>query len=53
MMDMIFCFFSEYMDQETFTYEKRLKKIVIQYLKGSFIFDFAAWFPVELFLKDD
>jgi len=48
--DMIFCFCQEYMDEETYNIVSSLKQIAKHYAKKSFIFDFCAWFPVEMFL---
>ena len=42
---MIFNFLEEYLDEETYTYVTDLKKIIIRYLKGKFIFDLVAWTP--------
>jgi hypothetical protein len=48
--DMIFCFFQEYLDEETYKMVDSFKLIAVHYAKKSFMFDFCAWFPVELFL---
>ena len=50
LMDMIFCFCQEYMDEETYNIVSSLKQIAKHYAKKSFIFDFIAWFPAQLFL---
>jgi|TARA_B110000305_G_C19427705_1_gene634523 hypothetical protein len=48
--DMIFCFFQEYMDEETYKVVRNFKQIAKHYAKKSFIFDLMAWFPIEMIL---
>jgi len=38
------------MDEETYNIVSSFKLIAKHYAKKSFIFDFCAWFPVEMFL---
>jgi len=45
LIDMIFNFLEEYLDEETYTYVTDLRKITIRYLKGKFIYDLVAWTP--------
>ena len=54
-LDMIFCFCQEYMDEETYNLVSGFKSIALHYAKQSFIFDFIAWFPVDLLVdtKED
>lgn len=53
LMDMIFNFCQEYMDEETYKLVSNFKEIAKHYAKKSFIFDFIAWFPAQLFLDKD
>lgn len=46
-LDMIFSFFEEYLDEETFLIVTDFKSISRHYLRSVFIFDFTACFPVE------
>lgn len=48
--DMIFCFFQEYKDEETYNIVSSFRQIATHYFKRSFIFDYIAWFPFDLFL---
>lgn len=48
--DIIFSFFQEYMDEETFVLQKRFRIIAKHYLRRSFIFDLIAWIPISLIL---
>ena len=48
LLDMIFCFCQEYLDEETYNVVNNLKQIAKHYSKGSFIFDFIAWFPFSI-----
>ena len=45
---MIFCFFQEYQDNETFKIVNKFKPIALRYARKSFIFDFLAWMPVDM-----
>ena len=45
--DMLFCFFEEYIDEETYSATSDVKLIAKHYLKSSFVFDFVAWIPLE------
>jgi hypothetical protein len=47
--DMIFCFFQEFQDQETFVMVSEFKIIAKRYAKKSFFFDLIAWIPIDLF----
>lgn len=40
--DMIFCFFTEFKDPETYEYVDHFKPIAINYIKKSFVFDLIA-----------
>lgn len=51
MLDMVFNFLEEYLDEETYTYVTDLKKISLRYLKGKFIFDLLAWLPLNLMIE--
>ena len=50
-MDLIFNFFQEYKDEETYTIVSDVKKIAKHYLKGSCIFDLLANIPFKLILE--
>lgn len=50
LLDMIFNFLEEYLDEETYTYVSDLKKISLRYLKGKFIYDLLAWLPFDLMI---
>lgn len=50
--DFLFCFCQEFKDEETYTVVSDMKRIAKHYIKGSFIFDFLAIIPFELFLLD-
>ena len=52
LIDMIFNFLEEYLDEETYTYVTDLKKIIIRYLKGKFIFDLVAWTPFQFMITE-
>lgn len=45
--DMIFCFFNEFKDSETYELVDHFKPIAINYIKKSFVFDLIAWIPFE------
>ena len=47
LLDMIFNFLGEYMEEETHLVVSSVQKILWHYLRRSFIFDLVAWFPVE------
>jgi len=47
LMDMVFCFCQEYLDEETYTVQSDIKTIAKHYLKRSFIFDLLAWLPID------
>ena len=49
-LDMIFCFFQEYKDGETYHMVSSFKDIAMHYLKKSFFFDFIAIIPFDLML---
>jgi hypothetical protein len=49
-IDMIFCFFQEFKDDETFKIETKFKSIAKEYGKKRFVFDFLAWLPVDLII---
>jgi len=51
LLDMVFNFLEEYLDEETYTYVTDLKKISLRYLKGKFIFDLLAWLPLNLMIE--
>ena len=51
LIDLIFCFFQEYKDEETYTIISDVKKIAKHYLKGSFIFDLLAIIPIQELLN--
>lgn len=46
-LDLIFCFCQEYLDEETYTIVSDIKKIAKHYAKKSFVFDLAACLPIE------
>ena len=46
LFDLIFCFFQEYKDEETYTIVSDVKKIAKHYARGSFIFDLLAIIPI-------
>jgi hypothetical protein len=47
LLDMIFCFFEQYNDEESYVLVCEFKKIAKHYLKNNFIFDILAWIPFE------
>jgi hypothetical protein len=47
---MIFCFFQEYTDEESYSIISCPTSIIMHYLKGNFIFDFLAWIPIDFLL---
>lgn len=47
LLDMIFCFFEQYNDEESYVLVCEFKKIAKHYLKHNFIFDLVAWIPFE------
>jgi len=49
--DLIFCFFQEFKDEETYTIISDVKKIAKHYAKGSFIFDLLAFIPFQELLN--
>jgi hypothetical protein len=49
LLDIIFCFFNEFKDSETFELVDQFKPIAISYIKKSFFFDLIAWIPFEYF----
>lgn len=51
MFDMIFCFFQEYVDEETFVTIDCPLTIMKHYLKKNFIYDFLAWMPIEIIIE--
>ena len=52
LMDIVFTFCQEYLDEETYKVVSDIKLIAINYLKGTFIFDFLAWIPFEWIFSD-
>ena len=48
--DMIFCFFQEYTDEESYSIVSCPTSIMKHYLRGSFVYDFLAWIPIDLIL---
>lgn len=52
LIDMIFNFLEEYLDEETYTYVTDLRKITIRYLKGKFIYDLVAWTPFQFMINE-
>ena len=46
-LDLIFCFFQEFKDEETYTIISDVKAIAKHYAKGSFIFDLLAIIPIQ------
>jgi hypothetical protein len=50
LLDMMFCFFQEYKDEETYNIVSKFRQIATHYFKKSFIFDLIAWVPVSLIL---
>ena len=51
LFDLIFCFFQEYKDEETYTIISDVKKIAKHYVRGSFIFDLLAIIPFQELLN--
>lgn len=49
LLDMIFCFFQEFKDGETFVRVTGFKVVAMRYAKKSFVFDLVAWLPVDEF----
>ncbi len=52
LIEMMFTFLEEYLDEETYTYVTDLKKITVRYLKGKFIFDLVAWTPFQFMINE-
>ena len=48
LLDIIFNFFEEYIDDETYIVVSDLISIGKNYLKGSFFFDLLAWLPFDI-----
>lgn len=46
-LDLIFCFFQEYKDEESYTIISNFKQIAKHYAKGSFVFDLMAIIPFQ------
>ena len=46
-MDLLFCFFHEYKDEESYTIVSDVKAIAKHYAKNSFIFDLLAIIPFQ------
>ena len=46
-LDMIFSFFEEYLDEETYLIVTDFKSISRHYVRSVFLFDFTACFPIE------
>ena len=51
LLDLIFCFFQEYKDEETYTIISDIKKIAKHYAKSSFIYDLLAIIPFQEILN--
>ena len=51
LLDLIFCFFQEYKDEETYTIMSDVKKIAKHYAKSSFAFDLLAIIPFQEILN--
>jgi hypothetical protein len=49
-LDMIFCFFQEYKDTESYKVVSQFKMIALRYLKKSFFFDLLAWMPIDIII---
>jgi hypothetical protein len=47
LLDMIFNFFTEYKDTDTFEIDSSFVSIAKRYCTKLFLFDFIAWFPIE------
>ena len=46
-LDIIFCFFQEFKDQETYHYVSKFKPIAVRYFKRTFFSDLIAWVPYD------
>jgi len=51
LIDILFNFTQEYLDDETYVIISDWPTIVKRYLKSSFIFDFFAWVPFSLIIE--
>ena len=51
LIDILFNFTQEYLDDETYILVNDLPTIMKEYLKGNFIFDFFAWIPFSMIFK--
>lgn len=51
--DFIFCFLEEYQDNQTYTVVSNIKLISINYMKGSFAFDFLAIIPFYMIFSHE
>lgn len=51
LFDMIFCFFQEYIDAESFHKVTNFKIIAKRYARKSFVYDLFAWLPIDMFFK--
>ena len=47
LLDMVFSFCQEYLDEETYVVVNDLRSIAKHYLKKNFVFDLLAWIPFE------
>jgi len=52
LMDIVFTFCQEYLDEETYKIVSDIKLIAMHYLKETFIFDFLAWIPFEYIFSE-
>lgn len=53
-IDIVFCFFQEFVDQETYHYVSKFKPIALAYIKKTFLSDLIAWIPYDyIFFRED
>ena len=53
LLDILFSFCTEYLDEETLYVVRDFKKIAKRYMLKSFIFDLLAWVPFDLLSDSD
>ena len=52
LIDIVFCFTQEYLDDDTYNLVSDLPTIAKEYAKGNFIFDFFAWIPFNIIYSE-
>jgi hypothetical protein len=47
LLDMLFCFFQEFVDEETWHLVSKFKPIALRYAGSTLVFDLVAWIPYD------